>query len=80
MPDDISIVEVAWEGEKMKLAKIIALTGLAKSNPEARRLNQQGVVEIDQQPIKDGDAHLCVDGQYVIRVGKKRFLKVAPMK
>jgi hypothetical protein len=39
-------------------------------------LIQQNAVEVDQSPIRDGDAELAV-GKYVIRVGKKRFLKVA---
>lgn len=76
-PDDIAVVEVAWEGEKMKLAKIIALAGAAKSNSEARRLIQQGAVEVDQKPIGDIDAELAAR-EYVIRVGKKRFVKVLP--
>jgi tyrosyl-tRNA synthetase len=79
MPDDIPAVEVAWEGEKMKLAKIIALTGAAKSNSDARRLIQQSAVEVNEAPVKDIDAELAA-GEYVLRVGKKRFVKVLPKK
>ncbi len=77
MPDDIPVVEIAWEGETMKLAKIIALTGATKSNSEARRLIQQNAVEVDQKPVKDGDTELP-PGTYILRVGKKRFVKVVP--
>jgi tyrosyl-tRNA synthetase len=79
MPDDIPVAEIVWEGEKMKLAKIIALSGAAKSNSEARRLIQQNAVEVDQKPVKDADAELAL-GSYILRVGKKRFVKVAPKK
>jgi len=79
LPDDIAVVELAWDAEKMKLAKIIALAGVAKSNSEARRLIQQGAVEVNEQPIKDIDAELS-SGEYILRVGKKRFVKVAPKK
>ena len=79
MPDDIPVAEIAWEGEKMKLAKIIALAGAAKSNSEARRLIQQNAVEVDQTPVKDSDAELP-SGTYVLRVGKKRFVKVTSLK
>jgi tyrosyl-tRNA synthetase len=78
MPDEIPAVEVAWEGEKMKLAKIIALAGAAKSNSDARRLLQQGAVEVNGVLIKDIDAELQASGEYVLRVGKKRFVKVIP--
>jgi tyrosyl-tRNA synthetase len=80
MPDEIPIVEIAWEGEKMKLAKIIALAGAAKSNSEARRLIQQGAVELNEKPVKDIDAELLASGEYILRVGKKRFIKVRPKK
>ncbi len=78
MPDDIPFVEVAWEGEKMKLAKIIAQAGVAKSNSEARRLIQQGAVEVDGTPIIDIDVELQASGAYILKVGKKRFVRVAP--
>ncbi len=80
MPDDIPVVEVSWEGEKMKLAKVIAQAGVAKSNSEARRLIQQGAVEVDGTPIIDIDAELQVSGEYTLKVGKKRFVRVAPKK
>jgi len=80
MPDDIPVVEIAWEGEKMKLVKIMALSGVAKSNSEARRLIQQGAVEVDQKPVKDVDAELFKAGTYVLRVGKKRFIQVISRK
>ncbi len=80
MPDDIPVAEIAWEGEKMKLARIIALAGAAKSNSEARRLIQQNAVEVDQKPVQDVDAEYSSKGTYILRVGKKRFLKVVPKK
>jgi tyrosyl-tRNA synthetase len=75
MPEDIPVVDIAWEGEKMKLARIIALAGAAKSNSEARRLIQQSAVEVDQSSVKDSDVELT-PGTYTIRVGKKRFVRV----
>jgi tyrosyl-tRNA synthetase len=79
LPDEIPLVEIAWENEKLKLAKIIALAGVAKSNSEARRLIQQGAVEVNETPFTDIDVELSA-GEYVLRVGKKRFVKVVPKK
>jgi tyrosyl-tRNA synthetase len=76
LPDDIPVVEIPWDGEKMKLVKIMALSGVAKSNSEARRLIQQGAVEVDQQPEKDVEKELCLQ-DYIIKVGKKRFVRVS---
>ena len=80
LPDDIPVVEIAWEGGKMKLAKIIALAGAAKSNSEARRLIQQGAVEVNEKPVKDTDAELLASEEYILRVGKKRFVRIVPKK
>jgi tyrosyl-tRNA synthetase len=80
LPDEIQVTEIAWEGEQMKLAKIIALAGAAKSNSDARRLIQQGAVEVNETPVKDIDAELQAGGEYILRVGKKRFVRVVAKK
>ena len=79
LPDDMPVAEIAWEGEKMKLVKIIALAGAAKSNSEAKRLIQQGGVEVDQKQVMDIDSEL-EQREYMVRVGKKRFVRVVPKK
>ena len=53
--------------------------GVGKSNSEARRLIQQGAVEVNQQPMVEIDSELGM-GEYIVRVGKKRFVKVIPKK
>jgi tyrosyl-tRNA synthetase len=77
LPENLPIAEIAWDGEKMKLVKIMALAGVVKSNSEGRRMIQQGAVEIDQQPENDPDRELSA-GKYILRVGKKRFVQVRP--
>jgi tyrosyl-tRNA synthetase len=78
LPDDIPTVEIAWDGETMKLGKVMALARVASSNSEAKRLIQQGGVEVDQKPVKDVDASLPAGVPFILRVGKKRFVKVVP--
>ena len=82
LPDDMPVVEIAWEGDTMKLAKIITLAGAAKSNSEARRLIKAGAVEVNQEPIRDVDYELPASTAtaYILRVGKKRFVKVVAKK
>jgi tyrosyl-tRNA synthetase len=80
MPDDIPVVEIPWEGEKIKLVKLMSTSGTVTSSSEARRMIQQGAVEVNEQPIKDIHAEFSSDGEYILRVGKKRFVKVVPKK
>jgi len=80
MPDDIPVVEIPWEGEQMKLVKLMSASGTVTSTSEARRMIQQGAVEVNEQPITDIHAELSSSGEYILRVGKKRFVKVVPKK
>jgi tyrosyl-tRNA synthetase len=78
LPDDMPVVEIAWEGATMKLVKVMGLAKVASSNSEAKRLIQQGGVEVDQKQVKDVDAELPSSNAFILRVGKKRFVKVVP--
>jgi tyrosyl-tRNA synthetase len=80
LPDDIPVIEISWEGKKMKLVKIIVLAGTAKSNSEAKRLIQQGGVEVNQKSVKDENEELSDTDVFILRVGKKRFVKIVPKK
>lgn len=79
LPEDIPVVEVVWEGEKMKLVKLMSTSGVVTSNSEARRMIQQGAVEVNQKQIDDIDTELQ-KGEYTLKVGKKRFVKSLPKK
>lgn len=58
-------------------APVVFLTdaGLTQSRGEARRLIGQKALSIDDAPCTDGATPLAA-GSYVIRLGKKRFLKL----
>jgi len=49
--------------------------GLVKSRSEARRLLLQGGVKVNNRAVTDPDTRL-EQGEYIIKVGKRRFLKV----
>lgn len=65
--------EISVGAEKGSLIAILRKTGLASSNNEARRLIEQGGVEIDGRRITDPSVPLTVaPGGSVLRVGKKK--------
>jgi tyrosyl-tRNA synthetase len=74
------VAEIAWEGETMKLIKVMVAARVASSNSDARRLIQQGGVEVDQKPVKDDQTEIPAAAPFVLRVGKKRFVKIVPKK
>ncbi|MEM9407361.1 MAG: S4 domain-containing protein, partial [Acidobacteriota bacterium] len=59
------------------LMTLIAEAELTKSKSEARRLIQQGAVQIDGEKASDPFATLTVRQEpYLLKVGKRRFLEV----
>jgi tyrosyl-tRNA synthetase len=60
------------------LWQVLKAAGLVASNSEARRMIQQGAVEVDGTRVCDLNYALAPrKGGYTIRVGKRRFLRVA---
>lgn len=58
------------------LPLVLTKAGLTSSNSAARRLIQQGAVEVDGQRITDVDYELATDREYLIRVGKRKFKRI----
>ena len=74
MPDEIPVFRPAGE---MWLPKIMKESGLTKSTGEGIRLIKQGAVSIGGEKWTDPDKTLP-SGEYLLKVGKRRFLKVLP--
>lgn len=75
LPDEIPVFRLEWEEEDMWLPKIMKLSGLAQSTGEAMRLIKQGAVSIDEEKIDSPDKTLK-KGNYLIKAGKRKFLRV----
>ncbi len=59
------------------LFKLLAHARLAASNNEARRLVQQGAVEVDGERASDPFQELAPrDEPYLLKVGKRRFARL----
>jgi tyrosyl-tRNA synthetase len=61
----------------LQLPRVLAQSGLAASNNEARRLIQQGAVSIDGERVTDPFLELAQSQEpYLFRVGKRRFARI----
>jgi tyrosyl-tRNA synthetase len=58
------------------LVKLLTESKLVGSGNEARRQIDQGAVSVNGERIHDEKTILAVEGELVIKVGKRRFLKV----
>jgi tyrosyl-tRNA synthetase len=78
LPDDIPIFPYSWGVEnELPLVNLLPDAGLCTSRAEARRLINQGGVRLDNEKVSDITLMLS-KGEYLIQVGKRRFLKVVP--
>ena len=75
VPSDMP--EIAIADETIKIIPLVVTAGFAKSNGEARRLIQQNAVSIDGEKITDIDAKVTIADGAVLKVGKRRFGRIA---
>jgi tyrosyl-tRNA synthetase len=75
LPDEIPVFKVKWEEKEMWLPRIMKDSGLVKSTGEAIRLIKQGGVSINSEKWDDPDKKLP-QGEYLIKAGKRKFLKI----
>lgn len=74
IPDEVEEVAVMKGG--YMLADLMTSLGLAASKGEARRLIEQGGVKLNGDRVSDAKAEIQIDGEVLIQVGKRKFLKV----
>lgn len=77
LPEDIPIVK-GWGNESKGICNILKDHKMTDSTSAARRLIQQGSVTINGEKISDVNQELPGNMEYLIKVGKKRFLKIQP--
>lgn len=77
IPDDIPVF-CPNVNEKVWLVRFLVDRGLVKSGGEARRMIRQGAVAIDGEKILDENLDLDFLKPFVIKVGKRNFLKIQP--
>jgi tyrosyl-tRNA synthetase len=74
LPESIDVVYLATPGDGEPAWKIVVLAGMAASNSEARRLIQQGAVELDGARVSDPTQKVLVSGlSRLLQVGKRKF-------
>ena len=78
VPDNIEEKRMEARPERVRLAKLIAQLGLASSVAEANRLIEQEAVSLNDQKISNVKAELDLaqPGTFILKVGKRRFLKL----
>ena len=74
VPDNIELISLTTPSSSEPAWKVVVLAGMAPSNSEARRLIQQGGVEVDGSRVTDPNQKIDVSGEgRLLQVGKRKF-------
>lgn len=76
VPEHVDERQIQVEGERIPVAALLRIAGMVSSNSEGRRMISQGAVEVDGEKITSLDADLRARHTYLIRVGKRHFLRL----
>jgi tyrosyl-tRNA synthetase len=76
LPDVVEEFQLTSNDGPDTLVSLLTLAQLASSKGEARRLIEQGGVSIDGERVKDLNAPVPDKKEFVLKVGKRKFLKV----
>lgn len=75
IPDDLPPLKL--KSKKNSALDLVVAAGVLKSKGEARRLIEQGGFEFNEKVIKNPLEDVAIRGGEIVRVGKKRYFRVA---
>ncbi len=77
-PSEVEARTIKTDGTKIKIADLLAQTGLVPSKAEARRVIAQGGVKLNNERVGEAAAELdtATTKEALLQVGKLKFLKI----
>ncbi len=78
IPDDVPVYMM--KTSEMKLTQLMKESGLSDSSSSASRLIDQGGVYLDGQKVTDKNYVLRPISETILKAGKRKFLKIIPLK
>lgn len=76
IPEEIETKEVSIAAGPLRLVKLLSSLHLAPSNTEAQRLVESGAVHVNDQKVTNPKHEISDPGEYLLKVGKRRFLRL----
>ncbi len=74
IPDDIPEVKITEK--QIPLTDLLLTTTLAPSKTEAKRLIEQGAVEINQEKVTDVSKTVSIQSGMLIKAGKRKYVRI----
>lgn len=75
LPSDIPTIPT-WGAEPRWIGKVLSDAKICSSTSDVKRMIKQGAVSVEGEKVIDENLALNGNQEYLIKVGKKRFLKI----
>lgn len=79
IPSDIITKELVYNEEAV-FSNILVDIGLSKSTSQARRDILAGAVKVDGKKVVKNEFVFCLDKEYIVQIGKRKFVKLRVVK
>jgi len=76
LPDEIPVKYFEHDEPEIWIGHLLVKAGCAKFTSEVRRLIKQGGLYIDNKRIDDEELKVPVEGEKLVKLGKRRFYKI----
>ncbi|HPN67180.1 MAG TPA: tyrosine--tRNA ligase [bacterium] len=71
-----NILEINLDGDSYDLLEIMKTNNLVSSKSDARRMIKQGAVKLNDEKILDADYIYKPNGEDILKVGKRKYLRI----
>jgi tyrosyl-tRNA synthetase len=76
LPTEIPTFTIKQKETLYNLADLIVATGLVSSKGEAKRLIEQGGVELDNEKMTEPNQEVDIKDNAILKVGKRKFIQI----
>jgi tyrosyl-tRNA synthetase len=76
LPTEIPVITVSKNENLFIITDLLIKTGMAESKAEAKRLVEQGGVEIDNEKVTETNQEIAIEDETILKVGKRKFVKI----
>jgi tyrosyl-tRNA synthetase len=76
LPTEIPVITVSKNENLFIITDLLIKTGMAESKAEAKRLVEQGGVEIDNEKVMETNQEIAIEDETILKVGKRKFVKI----
>ena len=76
LPQDIEIVQLSADDDEFITEDLLVDINLASSKSEAKRLFQQGGVELNGERITNPNSQIAITNDAILKVGKRKIVKL----